>query len=126
MVLSMAAAQGEPVTQAHTDKCARDGHAHWTRDGRDVGVCARCGDVTEAVGPRKDEGAGIMGIFTGWDVTAVAADGSVHALVAVQDGVSQEAARLRASSAVRSGQYVSAAVHQWDGLSMVGTEAFTR
>jgi hypothetical protein len=52
MVLSMAAAQGEPVTQAHTDKCARDGHARWTRDGRDTGVCARCGDVT-----REDEGA---------------------------------------------------------------------
>jgi hypothetical protein len=65
MVLSMAAAQGEPVTQAHTDKCARDGHAHWTRDGRDVGVCARCGDVTEAVGPRKDEGAEIMADATG-------------------------------------------------------------
>ena len=42
----MAAAHGTTVTQAHTDYCAAHGHAAWTRDGRDTGVCARCGDVT--------------------------------------------------------------------------------
>jgi predicted RNA-binding Zn-ribbon protein involved in translation (DUF1610 family) len=43
---SMAAAQGEPVTQRHADYCAEHGHATHTVDGAETGVCPRCGDVT--------------------------------------------------------------------------------
>jgi len=45
------ALDGRPVTQAHTDKCARDGHASHKRDGVDAGVCPRCGAVTAPAEP---------------------------------------------------------------------------
>lgn len=35
-----------PVTTTHARVCAERGHATWTEDGRDIGVCPRCGEVT--------------------------------------------------------------------------------
>lgn len=43
-----AAANGAPVTQRHADYCAMHGHAVWTQDGTDKGVCPRCGVVSPA------------------------------------------------------------------------------
>lgn len=41
---------GRPVLQGHADACKEFGHATWTQDGNDKGICPRCGDVT----PVKD------------------------------------------------------------------------
>lgn len=38
---------GDVVTQRHADTCAELGHATWTVDGKDKGICPRCGEVTE-------------------------------------------------------------------------------
>jgi hypothetical protein len=34
---------GRPVTQGHADLCEAKGHARWTVNGRDQGICPRCG-----------------------------------------------------------------------------------
>ncbi len=44
---SFPALAGRPVTQAHVNRCIRDGHASHTVDGLDDGVCPRCGAVKE-------------------------------------------------------------------------------
>lgn len=41
------AANGQPVTERHARLCREQGHAPHLVDGRDTGVCARCGEVTE-------------------------------------------------------------------------------
>lgn len=34
------------ILQGHADACAEFGHASWVVDGKDVGRCPRCGEVT--------------------------------------------------------------------------------
>lgn len=40
------AASGETVTERDARTCRDNGHAGWTKDGVDTGLCARCGDST--------------------------------------------------------------------------------
>jgi hypothetical protein len=40
------AAHGRTVTEGHARYCRENGHASFVRDGVDVGMCPRCGDVT--------------------------------------------------------------------------------
>lgn len=42
------ALNGGVVTERHARICRERGHALWTLDGKDTGICPRCGDVKGA------------------------------------------------------------------------------
>lgn len=48
---------GDVVTEAHAQICADRGHATWTVDGEDKGICPRCGDLTATPEKTEDEEA---------------------------------------------------------------------
>lgn len=70
---SFPAMTGDVVTEGHANHCARNGHATWTADGVDKGVCPRCGEVTETTTPAT----GHLNVYATADVitSASAAEG---------------------------------------------------